>query len=361
MKITKWIASNKIVIALPLLALICVVIFAVAYDRVQAKKATPAALPPYPTPTIQTADKTKAENPVVAKQANQSAAKTEITSDTAKVVFQVDNMSCSGCISTIKSSLAGYEGIQDIIVDISGGVAEVYYDKQKIKDVNRMALSITASGYPARVNQVLTADQIRKEETIAAARSKFYIASVSGWDISRSDFNTELAFAKKRYQQAYGENVFAGERGKTLLDSIKAQVVSRLINEGIQMQEVQRSGYRVDPKIVDREFENFMIQKKLDLEGLKASLGKSGYPFEYFMKKFENRVLLGRYLDEKVLNGAASDDDRQNQYRSWYNNARVLSKVTIYDGELKRVTQNQSSGGGCGQSSGGSCCSINKS
>ena len=66
-------------------------------------------------------------------------------------------------------------------------------------------------------------------------------------------------------------------------------------------------------------------------------------------------------VDEKELNGAASDDDRQNQYRSWYNNARVLSKVTIYDGELKRVTQNQSSGGGCGQSSGGSCCSINKS
>jgi copper chaperone CopZ len=362
MKITKWIASNKIVIVLPLLALIGVAIFAVAYDRVQAKKANPAAVPSYPTPTIQTADETKTENPVVAKQANQSAAESEITSDTSKVVFQVDNMSCSGCISTIKSSLAGYEGVQDIIVDISGGVAEVYYDSQKVKDVDRMASSITASGYPARVSRVLTADQIRKEETIAAARSKFYIASVSGWDISRSDFNTELAFAKKRYQQAYGENVFSSDRGKTLLDSIKAQVVARLINEGVQMQEVQRAGYRVDSKIVDREFENFMTQKELDLEGLKASLEKNGYPFNYFMKKFENRVLLSRYLDEKVFYAAAGDDDRQNQYRAWYNNARILSKVTIYDGELKRVTQNQSSGGGCGQSSGGgSCCSTNKS
>lgn len=362
MKITQWIASNKIAIVLPLLAFLGVGIFAVAYDRVQAKKAVPAASTSYPTPTIETADETRAENPAVAQQTSESAPRSAITSDTSKVVFQVDNMSCSGCISTIKSSLSGYEGIQDIIVDISGGVAEVYYDSQKIKDVNRMASSITASGYPAKVSQMLTADQIRKEETIATARSKFYIASVSGWDISRVDFKTELTYAQKRYQQAYGENVFAGESGKTLLDSIKAQVVARLINEGIQMQEVQRVGYRVDPKIVDREFKNFMTQKELDLEGLKVSLEKNGYPFEYFMKKFENQVQLSRYLDEKVFNGTVSDVDKQNQYRAWYNNARGLSKVTIYDRELKRLSQNQSSGGGCGRSSGGgSCCPTNKS
>ena len=361
MKIAKWIASNKIVIVLPLLALISVVIFAVAYDRVQAKKANPAAFASNPTPTIQTADQTRAENPVVAKQTNQYAAKSEITSDTSKVIFQVDNMSCSGCISTIKSSLAGYAGIQDIIVDISGGVAEVYYDRREIKDVDGLASSITASGYPARVSQIFTADQIKKEEALATSRAKFYIASVGAWDISRTDFNTELAFAKKGYQKAYGENVFTGNKGKTVLDSIKAQIVSRLINEGIQMQEVQRVGYRVDPKTVDREFEKFLTQKELRLEGLKATLEESGYPFDYFMKKFENRVLLSSYLDEKVLGAAAGDYDKQNQYQAWFNTARVLSKVTIYDEELKRVSQNQSAGGGCGQSSGASCCSTQKS
>ena len=362
MKIIKWIASHKIVIVMPLLAFLCVSVFVFAQNRIQAQKTAPAATQSDRTPIIKSVDEPGVENQLAAALATQPSGKAEITSDTSKVVFQVDNMSCSGCISTIKSSLAGYEGIQDILVDISGGVAEVYYDGQKIKDVKPMASSITASGYPARVSQVLTADQMRKEDAIAAARSKFYIASVSGWDISRSEFNTELAFAKKRYQQAYGENVFAGEKGKSLLDSIKAQVVARLINEGIQMQEVQRVGFRVDPKIVDREFENFMARKELKLEGLKASLEKNGYPFDYFMKKFENQVLLSRYLDDKVFNGAASDADRQNQYRAWYNNARVLSKVTIYDGELKRVSQNQSSGGGCGQSSGGgSCCPTNKS
>jgi hypothetical protein len=85
------------------------------------------------------------------------------------------------------------------------------------------------------------------------------------------------------------------------------------------------------------------------------------YPFDYFMKKFETRVLLNRYLDEKVLGAAAGDYDKQNQYQAWFNTARVLSKVTIYDKELKRVSQNQSVGGGCGQSSGANCCSTKKS
>jgi hypothetical protein len=170
-----------------------------------------------------------------------------------------------------------------------------------------------------------------------------------------------MSFAKKRYEQAYGENVFASNQGKSLLNNLKAQVVSRLINEGIQMQEVQRTDYRIDPKIVDMEFAQFMKQKELDLEKLKASLEKNGYPFDYFMKRFENQVLLNRYLDENVFAGAASDDDRQNQYRAWFNNARGLSKITIYDSELKQLSRNQTSGSGCGRSSGASCCSTNQS
>ena len=361
MRLFKWMAANKIVIILPLLALAAVSAFVFAKNLVQAGNSNPAVTESSTSPIAKTADEIGAEPPGAVAGATPTPAKTEIAPTTSKVIFQVDNMSCSGCIATIKSSLAGYAGIQDIIVDIAGGVTEVYYDSTKIKDIEPLTSSITASGYPARVSRILTADQISKEEAVAASRARFYIASVSGWDISRTDYDTELAFARKRYQQAYGENVFAGNRGKTLLESLKAQLVSRLINEGIQMQEVQRAGYRVDPKILDTEFAQLMAEKEIDLEGLKAMLAKNGYPFDYFMKKFENQVLLNRYLDEKVFGDAASDYDKQNQYQAWFSNARALSTVTIYDSELKRVTRSQSSGSGCGGSSGGSCCSTNKS
>jgi copper chaperone CopZ len=264
------------------------------------------------------------------------------------VVLDVEGMSCSGCISTIKSSLAGYEDIQDIIVNISGGTTEIYYDNQKITNVSRFASSITASGYPATVKRIFTADQLREEEAAASQRAKFYIASVGGWDISRADFDTEVAYAKNRYKKAYGQNVFSDERGKKVLDRIKAQVVSRLINEGIQLQEVQRTGYRVDPKILEQEFDNYITQKNNDLRTFKASLAENGYPFDYFMKKFENRVLLRHYIEEQVLRDVANNYDKQQQYQAWFSNARGLSKVTIYDKQLERLTQNQSTRGGCG-------------
>jgi len=348
MKIIKWIASNKFLIIAPLLTLIAAVVFAYAYNRGEDRKTNIEAAQSYPTPTIKAVDKQLVGNQTIVRSADDSPVTAEVSANTAKAVLNVEGMSCSGCISTIKSSLAGYEGIQDIIVNISAGITEVYYDGRKIKDANRFASSITASGYPATVNQLVTADQLREEEAVVSQRAKFYIASVGGWDISRTDFDTEVAYAKNRYKKAYGQNVFSDERGGKVLDSIKAQVVSRLINEGIQMQEVQRVGYQIDPKILEQEFDNFIMQKYIDLERFKASLAESGYPFDYFLKKFENRMLLRHYLEEQVLRDIAGDYDKQQQYQAWFSNARGLSKVTIYDKQLERLTQNQSGGGGCG-------------
>ena len=164
------------------------------------------------------------------------------------------------------------------------------------------------------------------------------------------DFGNEVTYTKNRYKKAYGQNVFSGERGKKALDSIKAQVVARLINEGIQMQEVQRVGYRLDPKLLDQEFDNYLVEKNIDPAGLKDALEKRGYPFDYFMRKFENRVLLRHYIENQVLTNAASDYDKQQQYLAWFGNARTLAKVTIYDKQLERLTQSQSAGGGCGSS-----------
>ncbi|MBW2516873.1 MAG: hypothetical protein JRE88_08820 [Deltaproteobacteria bacterium] len=65
------------------------------------------------------------------------------------------------------------------------------------------------------------------------------------------------------------------------------------------------------------------------------------------MKKFENRVLLSRYLNEKVFSDAATDYDKQLLYQAWFNNARVLSEVTIYDKELKRLSRSASAGSSC--------------
>ena len=105
------------------------------------------------------------------------AGELEITDSISKAILRVDGMSCSGCIYTIKSSLSEFKGIRDILVNLSAGQTEIYYDSTKLKDVSPIADTITAGGYPAKVTKVLSADQIRKERDMAAARSINFIAS----------------------------------------------------------------------------------------------------------------------------------------------------------------------------------------
>lgn len=282
--------------------------------------------------------------------------KLEITDNISKAVLRVDGMTCSGCIYTIKSSLSGYKGVHDVLVNLSDKQTEVYYDITQLKDVNRIADAITTSGYPAKVVEVLSADLIRKERNLTAARALNYIASVGEWDISRNDFNIELEHAKTRYALAYGDNVFNTSRGNTLMDNLKSQIASRLIDEGIPMQEIKKAGYTVDAATVDAEFQNHLKQKGIGVEKFKTELENAGYSFDYYMKKFENRVLINKYLEDNILESAKNSFEKQRLYESWFNNARLLAKVVYYDKEIERLVQTRSAGG-C---SGGSSCSAKK-
>ena len=105
---------------------------------------------------------------------------TDSDTNLSKIVLSVSNMSCSGCISTIKGALADYPGIKDILVDISSGKTEVYFNRKALKDVSEIEKAITDSGYPARIIKTLTPEDLRNERDMAATKAAYYIASVSG-------------------------------------------------------------------------------------------------------------------------------------------------------------------------------------
>ena len=68
------------------------------------------------------------------------------------------------------------------------------------------------------------------------------------------------------------------------------------------------------------------------------------------MKKFENQSAIKNYVDDRVLSGISGDVERRRQYIDWYNNARLLAKVTYYDRDLEAAVNSASAGSGCGSS-----------
>jgi copper chaperone CopZ len=277
--------------------------------------------------------------------------------NSSKAVLDVQGMSCSGCINEIKSSLAGIEGTGNVLVDLSSGRVEVYYDRAKLKDVGQIASAITAVGYPATLKRTLTSAELEKENSFLDSRSKLYIAAVGNWEISRDDYETELFHVKIRYESTYGMDVFNGNRGDALLQRLKSQVVSRLLTEGIQMQEIRRTGFKLPPETVQLELDEFLKKKGMTLDKFKQALDESGYEYAYFIKKFENQITINRYVEEKVFTGISNDRDKRQQYSDWFNNARLLAEVVYYDRQIEAVVKNNSGGSGCGSS----CTSQKKS
>ena len=268
----------------------------------------------------------------------------------AKAVLAVEGMSCSGCVYQIKSSLAGFKGIRDVIVDVSGGRVDVFYDSTQLKDLKPVAVAITDAGYPATLKQTMTSDEIKKENNRFAARSKLYIAAVGDWEISRSDFDAELSHARTRYEKTYGGDVFSGGQGKALWQRLQSQVATNLISEGIQMQEVRKAGFKLPAKTVEHEFNQYLSQKGATPQQFEQTLKDNGYEYDYFFKKFENRLTIDRYLNELVLAGLSNDLEMRQKYSDWYNNARLLAKVEYYDKNLEKIVKNNSAGSGCGSS-----------
>lgn len=284
-----------------------------------------------------------------------TAAFYEKVEGSSKAVFKVEGMSCSGCVDNIQKALAGFDGIREVVVGVSTGKAEVYFDDKKLKDMGQIAAAITAAGYPAKVDTIISADQVKKELEMLVTRSRLYVASVGDLDISREDLNKELAFAKKQYWKKYGEQVFETDRGKALLERLQTQIVSRLIDDSIQLQEIRKAKFEVNKAMVEKEYREFLAKKGMTSEAFRKSLEDNGSSLDRFMERFEFRVLVSEYLDAEILAGTSDQFQRQQRYFDWFNNAKLLAKVVFYDKELEQLVGNQSGccgGGGCSASRG---------
>jgi copper chaperone CopZ len=272
----------------------------------------------------------------------------DISGDQSKALLNVKGLSCSSCIQEIKAALSNIEGIEEILVDISRSTAQIYYNNKTLKEPDRLAQAVTSRGYPATLVKIYSSEDLRKEEAVAAAKSRYYIASVGGWDIARSDLDTQLEHAKKKYSKIYGEGVFSSARGNSLIDSLRAQIASRLIDEGVMMQEITKAGYKLDAGAVEKELQKVIQESGKGVEGFKTALDGSGMTLDYFKKRLETQLLISRYLEERILNGASNDVERQALLRSWFNNAKILAEVSYYDKDLERLVQQLSAQGKCG-------------
>lgn len=272
----------------------------------------------------------------------------------SKAILTVSNMSCGGCIGTIKKSVAGLQGTGNVDVDLASSTAQVLYNGNIVTEPQIIADAITDGGYPAKIQQLISAQQLKLETIEVSKHAKSDIAKVGRANISRKDFEIELDHARSRYQKIYGADTFSTPKGRQLLQRIQTQIALRLVDDAIKYQEVDKAGYTIrDDKIKDA-LSKYVKEKNITLDQLKSDLDANGYPFDHFKKKFSQRVKLQTYLEEEILSGSIDPDDRQQRYGNWLANARALTQVVYYDKEIETLVKS-GSGSGCSGSGNGGC------
>lgn len=276
----------------------------------------------------------------------------------SKVILSVSNMTCGGCIATIKQSVAGVKGTGSVQVDLASATAEVLYDGNIISDPQVIANAIKDGGYPAKIQRRITSRQYRREMIEVTENAKINIAKVGRINIARKDFEIELDHARSRYQKIYGADTFSTPQGKQLLQQIQTQITRRLVDEAIKNQEVDKAGFTIKDGSIDQALLEYTNAKNITLDQLKSDLEANGYPFDHFKKKFGQRVKLQRYLEEEILTGSIDPDDSRQRYGNWLSNARSLAKVVYYDKSLEALAKSGSGGGCSGGGSGG--CSVSR-
>lgn len=279
--------------------------------------------------------------------ADDARSRIEAVDAVSKVILNVRNMSCSGCISTIKGALSDFEGIKDVFVDVAGGKVEVYYNPERLKDITVVEKAITASDYPATIVETLSQQEIAKQRELAAAKSAYAIAAVSGYDISREDFNLEMDAAKLAARKKYGDQVFATPQGEALKKRLQAQVAGRLIEEGFLLSAIERAGYTLDEAAMNAEFKKYLAESGKDMDTLRRSSEAAEYDDDYFMKKIKNGLLINRYLEKEVLAGASTPDERRRLFSAWFNNTKSRSDIVYYDKVIEQAVKNQNASSSC--------------
>lgn len=275
--------------------------------------------------------------------------------NSVKAVFAVEGMSCGGCVATITKALSVFEGISDIWVDVAGGKAEVIYEPDKINDVKKLTDAITESGYPAKVLRIMTAEELRRQEELAQAKSLSAIAKVGDVEIDRADFEVELAHASGRYVRLYGDSAFSSQRGKQLLDNLEVQIIRGLIAEAIQLNEIERAGFEINDATVEDKYLAYLADRGTTRQAFESDLEQNDYSADQFLRRFRNRARIASYVDERIFDGTTSDVEKERRYTEWFTNAQLLAQVTYYDKALERRMKSTNGSSGCGNT-----CSVSQ-
>jgi hypothetical protein len=174
-------------------------------------------------------------------------------------------------------------------------------------------------------------------------------AVVNGEPVSRATARERMNVGRLMLERQYGRDLFTGDRGGTLLAELERDVIERMVEERLVVQEARRLKITVGDERVRQELQTIAREIYGTWEKFQASLKEDGVSPEYLADHVRN-LLLFREVN-KAKTGGSSDQNTA----VWLVQARQNAKVTL---NWTAAHRQASFGGGrscCGSGGCGGC------
>ena len=144
------------------------------------------------------------------------------------------------------------------------------------------------------------------------------VATVNGEPIAMQDYESTLALMKMNYETELGADLFEdedSEEGMTLLDTIKEQVLERMIFTEIILQEAQSKDLAIDDDQLDETMEMFWDFMGEDSD-MMAFMEENNIDEDFFRQEMSRELLMIEYQQHYLETMEVSTEDAREFYES---------------------------------------------
>ncbi len=118
------------------------------------------------------------------------------------------------------------------------------------------------------------------------------VAVVNNEVITQNDLNDRLTTVVKQLQ--------AQSTQLPPMDAMKKQLLERMINDLVQMQEAKETGVRVDDSMLDRTLQRIADENNLSMTDFRSRLEREGIRWQKFREEVRGEVIMQRLREREV-------------------------------------------------------------
>lgn len=148
----------------------------------------------------------------------------------------------------------------------------------------------------------------------SSKESKDIVAKVNDRVITVSEYEKTLGMYKKNFEGIYGPDIWTTEveKGKTVIEVIKEQVLNNMINDEVVYQAAQKENIVVEDKDVDAQLKQFNTQLESN-EEFKKFLKENNIDDQFLKNQLKKDMVISKYK-ENYIGSLEVNDEKLKEY-----------------------------------------------